>query len=110
MPGTSPGMFRLRRASLPLTLSGVPAASATPLRTHRALAFALMSALVVIGIALAFVVGGGGKRSDRQGNPVHTYTPSAWIYLVIVLIGLIAAVVVQFLGYRFPAISPNADP
>jgi hypothetical protein len=69
-----------------------------------------MSALVVIGIALVFVVDGGGKGSDRQGNPVHLHAPAAWIYFVIVLIGLIAAVVVQFLGYRLPAISPNADP
>ena len=64
----------------------------------------------MIGIALTFVVDGGGKRSDRQGNPVHTHAPSAWIYLVILLLGLVAAVVVQFLGYRLPAISPNADP
>lgn len=69
-----------------------------------------MSAVVLIGIALAFVVDGGGKRSDRQGNPVHTSAPSAWIYLVIVVLGLVAAVAVQFLGYRLPAISPNADP
>lgn len=89
-------------------LCGMPAAAASPLRTFRILAVALMGALVVIGVALSRVVGPHTK--DRDGNLVHTHTPSVWIYLGIVGLGLVAAVLAQTFGYRIPALPPNLDP
>jgi hypothetical protein len=89
-------------------LSGMPSAAVSPLRTFRILAVALMGALVVIGIALSFTV--SSHRTDRNGNPVHTHTPSVWMYVVIVALGLIAAGLAQTFGYRIPALPSNLDP
>jgi hypothetical protein len=61
----------------------------SPIRTFRVLAAALMGALVIIAIALSFVV--GNHRSDRNGNPVPTHAPGAWMYVVIVAIALLFA-------------------
>ena len=68
-----------------------------------------MGALVIIGIALAFVVH-GGTHTGRNGNTVHPHTPSGLIYLVIAVLGVVAAALVQTLGYRIPPLSPDADP
>ncbi len=67
-----------------------------------------MSALVVIAIALYFAVGKGDRT--RNGRTVDTHAPAAWVFVLIVVLGLIAATVVQFAGYRVPAVSPDAEP
>lgn len=74
----------------------------------RVLSAALMAAVVLIGIALAFVVGGSEK--NRQGQVVHTHAPGLWMYVVILAVGAIAAIVVQVFGYRIPALSPDLEP
>ena len=66
-----------------------------------------MMALVVIGVALFFVVHG---QRTRNGRVVHTHAPSAALYLVIVGLGVVAAVVVQLAGYRIPALRPDLPP
>ena len=81
---------------------------ASPLRTYRILAAALMGALVVIGIALAFIVHGGTTQT-RNGHTVHTHAPSAGLYIAIVVLGVIAAALVQSFGYRIPPLSPDTD-
>lgn len=86
----------------------MPAAVVSPLQTSRILAAAVMGALVVIGVALSFMV--GAQTTDRAGNPVQTQTPSVWMYVVILVLGLIAAGLVQTFGYRFPALPPNQEP
>ncbi len=80
----------------------------SPIRTFRVLAAALMGALVIIAIALSFVV--GNHRSDRNGNPVPTHAPGAWMYVVIVALGLVAATLAQVFGYRIPALDPGLQP
>ncbi|SDJ08805.1 hypothetical protein SAMN05444157_1672 [Frankineae bacterium MT45] len=67
-----------------------------------------MSALVVIGIALSFVV--GNNTTDRNGNPVHTQAPGAWMYVVILVLGVAMAALVQIVGYRIAPLDPNLSP
>jgi hypothetical protein len=85
----------------------MPAAAVSPIRTFRTLALALMGALVVIGIALSFTV---GDTTTRHGSTQHNHAPAAWIYAVVVLLGLVAAGLVQVFGYRLPALKPGLDP
>jgi len=67
-----------------------------------------MSALVIIGAALYFAVGKGGRA--RNGHVVHAHAPAAWVFVVVIVLGIVSATLVQMFGYRLPAISPNADP
>lgn len=94
---------------LPLreSLRSMATAAVSPLRAFRVLAAALMGALVFIGVALSFTV--GGHQTDRNGNPVHTHAPGVSMYAIIVALGVLAAVLVQTFGYRIPALAPNLD-
>lgn len=64
---------------------------------------AQMSALVIIGIALSAVVG------HHNTSVPAAQSPSGWVYLVIVGLGVAAAGMVQAVGYRLPALSPGLD-
>jgi hypothetical protein len=72
-----------------------------PIRAFRLLSGALMSALVIIGIALSAVVG------NHNTGARAAHSPSSSVYLVIVVVGVAAAGMVQAVGYRLPALSPG---
>jgi len=86
-----------------------PRTATSQLRAFQVLAAALMSALVVIAIALSFVLT-GGTRSTRSGHRVQTHPPQLWVYLVVLGLGLASALLVQLVGYRIAPVSPSADP
>jgi len=64
----------------------------SPLRASQVLAASLMSALVVIGVALSSVFAG---RHHQGSIPI-------WPFLVLVAEAAVAAVAIQLIGYRVP--------
>ena len=89
-------------------MTAVPPVSASPLRSYRLLTASLMGAVVVIGIAIAFTIGRAGN--DRNGVPRHPHAPGAWIYVAVLLVGIVAATLAQTVGYRVPAVASGQDP
>lgn len=76
---------------------------ALTLRSFRTLALAVMAGPVVAGVALFFIATG-----HRPGASWHP--PGAWLYAVIVAVGLAGAFGAQTFGYRVPPLSPTSDP
>ncbi len=62
-----------------------------------------MSALVIIGIAVAAVLG------HPKAGAAADHSASGWVYAVIVVLGVGAAGIVQAVGYQVPALSPGLD-
>lgn len=81
---------------------------ATPLRTYRILALALMGAIVVIGIAISFILASPSRRNSA--TVLRHGTVPLWQYLAIAALGLVMAIAISAFGYRVPAIPPGADP
>ena len=71
-------------------------AARPPIQTMRILAWSLMGALVVIGVALVFVYEGQ-----------LTETPPVWAVAVVAVLGVGAWLLIDAVGYRVPAIRPG---
>lgn len=67
-------------------------------QTLRIIAYATMSALVVIGVAISFVLPGG------------LALPPLWAWGVMVVAAIGMATLLPAIGYRLPPLSPTEDP